>query len=543
MALIITDALHDIPGSAGALSDEEFAILMGDSPLARAELASRLLRKRDAAGADASRTRQVHIIGGTKVAGSVPSAADPCAAERGHPSHDQAATDGTRWPSSIPSPTDEGATSGVQFLARISHRIPSHINRGLQAMQLVAAYDHKFPDSAYPPDLALFAGKVLALVLATRNRDQSLFAQLEPEVLEQYPAALRSARAALEALANPAVQTVDAPPSAATPPGGSGLMRVADVRVEPGRRWYQQTVDALKESIQESQLMQPIVVDGEATLVAGMHRLVAYRQLGRTEIPFVRADLHGLKRRLATLDENLIRRKLSVLEMAEAIIERQALFEELHPESKQHRIGGHAKAARAAGEIDALAPSFSQDTSRNIGLSTRSVQQLDQIGRIAAHVREVVRGEALGDNLTELVRLARVPPEQQKRVAQAVVMGKAKRVADAVVTIAAAATPTSTLASPYAISQAPRIRAFTARARHLRDEARALARGWAGADARMEEFTEIWDALVDAMDDVLPTMEKLELPRSCPCEGDGSCSKCGGGRWVGGLAPCHDGKA
>ena len=95
------------------------------------------------------------------------------------------------------------------------------------------------------------------------------------------------------------------------------------------------------------------------------------------------------------------------------IFRRKAIYEELHPETKQHVAGAHGanKAMGNASENSALA--FTASTADATGKSRRSVE-------IAA-----ARGEALGDDLgavtgtsldkgVELDALAKMPKDERK---------------------------------------------------------------------------------------------------------------------------------
>lgn len=72
-------------------------------------------------------------------------------------------------------------------------------------------------------------------------------------------------------------------------------------------------VERLKESIQRVGLIHPITVSG-GVLVAGLHRLTAYRELGIEEIDCHIVDDDELLQKEIEIDENLHRKELTVLE-------------------------------------------------------------------------------------------------------------------------------------------------------------------------------------------------------------------------------------
>lgn len=72
-------------------------------------------------------------------------------------------------------------------------------------------------------------------------------------------------------------------------------------------------VERLKESIQRIGLIHPITVSG-GVLVAGLHRLTAFKELGLEEIDCHVVDDDDLLQKEIEIDENLYRNELTVLE-------------------------------------------------------------------------------------------------------------------------------------------------------------------------------------------------------------------------------------
>ena len=93
---------------------------------------------------------------------------------------------------------------------------------------------------------------------------------------------------------------------------------ISEIKINPGRRPVNlDGINELARSISEIGLLNPITIDQEYILVAGLHRLEAVKKLGWTEIEcnictFDTFDT--LQTELAEIDENVVRTELSVLE-------------------------------------------------------------------------------------------------------------------------------------------------------------------------------------------------------------------------------------
>lgn len=129
-------------------------------------------------------------------------------------------------------------------------------------------------------------------------------------------------------------------------------MKIAinEIKVTAGRRKASLTgIDELVRSISEVGLLNPITIDADHILIAGLHRLEAAKRLGWTEIECTVCGLDGLQAELAEIDENVVRTALSTIEYGELLERRKEIYESLHPETK----AGTAQAAgmnRATGK-------------------------------------------------------------------------------------------------------------------------------------------------------------------------------------------------
>lgn len=245
---------------------------------------------------------------------------------------------------------------------------------------------------------------------------------------------------------------------------------------------------ALAQSMAREGLMNPITVrhtpnakEGHYTLIAGAHRLRAAELLGYSEIDAVVVQADKENAALLEVAENLFRNELSVIDRALFVQTYRELWEKKYGEIK---VGGDRKSkgklypligGEQFGQVDRIAQT-NEDASSNdnkigcegdkvakgqvdplpndgdlngkmqslhfathvadrIGLSKESVKLLNRIAQhLQPELRAVLRGTALADNQAQLLKLAKMEPVSQRRVAIALqqVEGDLRRAVDLV---------------------------------------------------------------------------------------------------------------
>lgn len=204
------------------------------------------------------------------------------------------------------------------------------------------------------------------------------------------------------------------------------------VKINPGRREaVPEAVSELAKSIAAVGLLNPITLTKDNTLVAGLHRLEAAKQLGWTGIECTVVGINGLQAELAEIDENIVRTRPPRQELGEQFLRRKELYEMLHPETK----AGAAQAVgmnRAIGNnVSAkLAPtskSFVEDTAEKTGMSKRAVSRLLQI---ANHLTPDAKRIVQANNMTQdtALKLSRLPYDQQAEAASLLAEGTVQSV-------------------------------------------------------------------------------------------------------------------
>ncbi|WP_375689242.1 ParB/RepB/Spo0J family partition protein [Bartonella sp. AP57NXGY] len=241
---------------------------------------------------------------------------------------------------------------------------------------------------------------------------------------------------------------------------------------------------ALAQSIVREGLMNPITVrhtpnakEGNYTLIAGAHRLRAAELLGYSDIDAVVVQADKDNAALLEVAENLFRNELSVIDRALFVQTYRELWEKKYGEIKVGGDGSNQHKAKkeqlgkvypiaqisdnassndnkigcegdkvAKGQVDPLPNDgdlngkmqslhFAKHVADRIGLSKESVKLLNRISQhLQPELRSVLRGTALADNQAQLLKLAKMEPVAQRRVAIALqqVEGDLRRAVDLV---------------------------------------------------------------------------------------------------------------
>jgi N6-adenosine-specific RNA methylase IME4/ParB-like chromosome segregation protein Spo0J len=147
------------------------------------------------------------------------------------------------------------------------------------------------------------------------------------------------------------------------------------------------------QSIKRLGLRHPITVrprKDDYLLVAGGHRLEAYRKLGNDFIPAVVSKLDDLEAEIWEIDENYCRNELSPCERSAAQTRRKKIYQGLHPETK---AGGDRRSNAHVEHLKKAPTRYDQAAAEATGQSPQTIR------------REVHRGEVIGrEALAKMVR-------------------------------------------------------------------------------------------------------------------------------------------
>ena len=169
------------------------------------------------------------------------------------------------------------------------------------------------------------------------------------------------------------------------------------------RKIDQDKVNDLVESIRLVGLLHPIVVDANNNLLAGNHRLEAYRTLGKDQIPAQIIDMDELNAELVQIDENLILNQLTILETAEHLIRREEILTKLGKRStvKDNQYAGVNSDTSTTKEL-----------ASELGLLERKYQRIKQVHKIDPDAREILKETDVSNNLNGLLLIERLKDDQ-----------------------------------------------------------------------------------------------------------------------------------
>ncbi|MGB3760479.1 MAG: ParB N-terminal domain-containing protein [Rivularia sp. (in: cyanobacteria)] len=168
-------------------------------------------------------------------------------------------------------------------------------------------------------------------------------------------------------------------------------------------------VEQLKKSIELNGLLNPITVDHNFNLIAGLHRLTALILLGfkQVECNIVTYDSDE-NARLAEIDENLIRNELEPLERGRLVLEREKILVKLGMRAKAGDNQYTLKASENGSEIISPPAKTTQELAKQAGYSERSWQHDKQIARdIAPKIQKIIQKTPIADKKTTLLLIAR----------------------------------------------------------------------------------------------------------------------------------------
>lgn len=151
------------------------------------------------------------------------------------------------------------------------------------------------------------------------------------------------------------------------------LVKLDDIKIGDRFRNDPGNISDLVESIKELGLGQPIIINDEGYLIAGLRRFLAFKELGETSIPCRILDLSPEKERRMEADENMVRRDFTNSEIYAV----QQYFHETESKPKHTERDESGKFAELSDSDRSEPPR--EKTAKATGKSTDTVSKINQV--------------------------------------------------------------------------------------------------------------------------------------------------------------------
>jgi len=192
-------------------------------------------------------------------------------------------------------------------------------------------------------------------------------------------------------------------------------------------------VEALAKVIEAQGLINPVTVrevEGKPVLVSGLHRLEAFKVLGRDVIPArLSSATSDDEARLEEVLENLARNELIALDRCHHLYELKQVYERLYPDTRAGVAGGKARQGSAT-EIF----SFAEAAAEQVGLSDRAIRMAVSIWRgLSEKTKARVVGTEIAAKQSDLRLLAGEDAEIQAAALDLYFKEEAASIGDAII--------------------------------------------------------------------------------------------------------------
>jgi ParB family chromosome partitioning protein len=169
-------------------------------------------------------------------------------------------------------------------------------------------------------------------------------------------------------------------------------------------------VSELEKSIETLGLIAPLVITSDNVILAGARRYQALMNLGRTEAPVIIMEGNDLEKELISIDENLVRKDLSKIEIESHLRRAKEIYQQLYkePEIEVNQAPEDPKVVVLPAE------KFLNMVSEKTGLSPKQIHEAIQRDEMASPVVKEARmkGQLSLSQTNEIVKLPKNDQEQ-----------------------------------------------------------------------------------------------------------------------------------
>lgn len=166
-------------------------------------------------------------------------------------------------------------------------------------------------------------------------------------------------------------------------------------------------VSDLEKSIQTLGLIAPIVISPDNIILAGARRFQALSNLGYVEAPVMVVDKNALETELVSIDENLVRKDLSKIEIEAHLRRAKEIYQRLNPEPEVVEEVVTTTEVKEVKKVVLPAEKFLNIVSEKTGLSPKQIHEAITRDEMASPIVKEARknGELSLSQTNEIVKL------------------------------------------------------------------------------------------------------------------------------------------
>lgn len=156
-------------------------------------------------------------------------------------------------------------------------------------------------------------------------------------------------------------------------------MSISDLKITNPYSRTNTDVSELEKSIQQAGLINPIVINEERVVLAGARRLQAYKNLGFDTISVMINTKGPLEQELLSIDENLVRKDLTKVELEAQLRRAKEIYQQLNPhEEEVPAVSLEESSSEESSEVKKEilpAQKFLDHVAEKTGLSPRQIHE------------------------------------------------------------------------------------------------------------------------------------------------------------------------
>ena len=207
------------------------------------------------------------------------------------------------------------------------------------------------------------------------------------------------------------------------------LMNINEINTSNKYLRLDTNVEKLMKSIETVGLINPLVINENNVLIAGGRRYTALKELGHEQVNVVKVNKNDLEQELISIDENLVRKDLTNIELEQSLSRGREIYEELYPSAV--KFNEEDLTLPQDQEIKTDLPnnerSFIDMTAEKTGLSKRVIKSaIDREEKSSEAVKQMrAHGELNATQTNEIIKLEK---EEQEKVAEHIAGKSAKEI-------------------------------------------------------------------------------------------------------------------